>query len=225
MSRTHTKVINYQNLKARGNSAVLVVKLMMACNDLQLANEALSQWGEDQPRNRAYRQSGARMYFVRLQIAHLFEALHIISEVKCDPALSNLIWQCDTRTQESFKCLEQFLQGGTQYQWFQRIVGRVRHNLTFHYDNSGRLIDRAIDDRAGRPVSQYSSITRGSTTYLWYFKAADELLDSVVVRQIWKIPRGRDLRSEADSISDEIHSVTLAFIDFCGEFIWRFCSR
>lgn len=118
MSRTHTKVINYQNLQARGNSAVLIVKLMMSCNDLQLANEALSQWGENQPRNRAYRQSGARMYFVRSQIAHLFEALHIVSEIKLDSALSNLIWQCDTRTQESFKYLERFLQGWTQYQWF-----------------------------------------------------------------------------------------------------------
>jgi hypothetical protein len=73
MSQT-TKLIDYQKLHAHGKSATLMVKMMIACIDLQLANEALSQWKGDQPRSRADRQPGARMYFTRLQIAHLFEA-------------------------------------------------------------------------------------------------------------------------------------------------------
>jgi hypothetical protein len=225
MSGTHTKLIDYQKLRARGKSATLVVKLMMVCNDLQLANEALSQWKDEQPRSRAYRQQGAQMYFLRLQIAHLFEALDIIADVRNDSRLSALVWQCNKRTQTSFEYLEQFLKGGTARPWFDRIVGRVRNNLTFHYDESGRLIDRAIADRASRPVSQYSPITRGSTAYLWRFQVADEILDSVVVRQIWEIPRDKDLRAEADRISDEIHKVFLAFVDFCGDFIFKFFSR
>lgn len=61
---------------------MLVVKLMMACNDMQLANEALSSWKENQPRNRQCRQAGAKMYFARLQMAHLHEALKIIEEIR-----------------------------------------------------------------------------------------------------------------------------------------------
>src|ERR1700730_4859846 len=155
MAQTHTRLIDYRKLHARGKSATLVIKLMMACNDLQLANEALSQWKDEQPRNRSNRQRGARMYFLRLQIAHLFEAFKIIDEIRNDTLLSALVWQCDQHTQASFKYLEQFARGGTQRQWFQTIVGRIRGNLTFHYDESGTLIERAIADRVGRDVPQY----------------------------------------------------------------------
>jgi hypothetical protein len=198
---------------------------MMACNDLQIANEGLSQWKEEQPRNRAYRQRGACMYFLRLQIAHFFEAFKIIDEIGNDAWLSGLVWRCDKQTQDSFQYLQQFVKGGTRRQWFETIVGRVRSNLTFHYDENGTLIERAIADRASRPVSQYSSITRGSTAYLWHFEVADEILDGIVVRQIWKIPRDKDLRAEADRVSDEIHEVFLKFLDFCGDFIWKFSGR
>jgi hypothetical protein len=78
MNRTSTRVIDYQRLLDGGRAATIVVKLMMACNDMQLANEALSSWTQEQPRSRQYRQVGARMYFVRLQMAHLHEALNII---------------------------------------------------------------------------------------------------------------------------------------------------
>ena len=44
MSRTSTKVLNLEKFRIQGQSAVTVVKLMMACNDLCLANEALSEW-------------------------------------------------------------------------------------------------------------------------------------------------------------------------------------
>jgi hypothetical protein len=84
MSRTHTKIISYQKLEARGKSAVLIVKLMMACNDLQLTNEALSEWSKEQPRSRQYREKGAQIYFVRLQFAHLHEALKIVDQIRDD---------------------------------------------------------------------------------------------------------------------------------------------
>jgi len=45
MTRTHTRLIDYQRLEARGKSSVLISKLMMACNDMQLANEAASNLG------------------------------------------------------------------------------------------------------------------------------------------------------------------------------------
>jgi hypothetical protein len=98
MTRTHTRLIDYQRLEARGKSSVLVIKLMMACNDMQLANEAASNWKEDQPRNKQYRQAGARMYFIRLQMAHLHEALKIADEIRHDNQLMALLSTYDSRT-------------------------------------------------------------------------------------------------------------------------------
>jgi hypothetical protein len=198
---------------------------MMACNDMQVANEALAEWKSEQLPHKRHRQFGAKMYFVRLQISHLYESLKIIDQIRGDRQLMKLVDQCDAKTQQSFQELEAFLPNGAKRQWLDRMVGKLRHNLVFHYDESGKLIERAIADRAARAEAWHSSVTRGSAAYLWHFKPADDILDSIVVRQIWGVPRQQDMRTEVDRIVDEIHQVFLSFVDFSGEFIWKYCSR
>jgi hypothetical protein len=70
MTRTSSRFIDPARLKARGETGVVLVRLMMACNDMTLANESLAEWKPEQPRDRAYRQLGAMRYFVRLQMGH-----------------------------------------------------------------------------------------------------------------------------------------------------------
>ena len=224
MSRTSTKFLNFENLRNQGQCAVTVVKLMMACNDLSLANKALSGWKENDSKKMKQRQIGAGMYFIRTQLAHLHEGLKVIDSIRKNKALTSLLRRCDNLTQKSFRQLEEFLPGGSKQAEFERLVGRVRHNLTFHYDESGKLIERAIEDRALSPEARISSVTRGNTAYLWHFKVADDLVDSIVVRQIWNIPRNANLRVEADKIADQVHQIFLWFMDFSGEFIWNYCN-
>jgi hypothetical protein len=165
------------------------------------------------------------MYFVRLQFGHLFEGLKVIDQINKDPVLLALIAQTDAQTQQSFAELKQFLPGGAKRARIERLMGRLRSNLTFHYEESGKLVAKAISDRATRPEARTSSVTRGSTVYLWHFKPADAIVDSVVVRQIWGIPRSADVRSEADKIAGELHQIFLWFMDFPGEFIWKYCAH
>jgi hypothetical protein len=130
---------------------------MMACNDLQLANEAQSDWKNEQSPSRKARQVGAGMYFVRLQLAHLFEGLKVLDQIRKDPALLSLIHQTDAQAQQSFSNLEQFLPGGAKEARIEKLMGRVRSNLTFHYEESGKLVARAISDRATRGEAHLSS--------------------------------------------------------------------
>jgi hypothetical protein len=53
---------------------------------------------------------------------------------------------------------------------------------------------------------------------------ADDIIDSIVVRQIWGIPKTADLRAEGDKIVDYIHQIFLWFMDFSTEFIWKYCN-
>lgn len=198
---------------------------MMACNDLQIANEALSEWKTEQARSRKARQTGACMYFIRIQFSHLFEGLKVVQDIKNDPALLELINQCNMQTRNSFAMLERFLPGGANRDELEGNMGRIRSSLAFHYEERGKLISRAIADRAARPEARFSSVTRGSTAYLWHFRAADDIVDSIVVRQIWKIPKTADLRVEADKMADYLHEIFLYFVDFSGEFIWKFCEN
>lgn len=222
MPITLTKYLNFQNLLARGESAIIVIQLMMACNDLSLANEALSEWKKEQPNSRKARQTGALMYFVRIQIAHLFEGLKVIEAIRNSPSLLALVKRCDARTQESFKNLEHYLPEGSNRADFENLVGRIRHNITFHYHETVKLIGRALSDRAARSEAQISSITRGDTAYLWHFKVADDIVNSIVVRQIWRIDRTADLQVETDKVADNLHQIFLWFMDFSGEFIWKY---
>jgi len=224
VARTTTRFVNFQTLQARGGSANTAIKLMMACNDLSVANQSLSECKKELSSGKKPRQIGAGMYFVRIQIAHLHEGLKVIEEIKKDPFLMALVNRCDSQTQQSFKELEQFLTKGSRRAEFEQLVGRVRHNLTFHYDKSGKLIEQAVSDIAGRPDARTSSVTRGDTAYVWHFKVADDIVDSIVVRQIWAIPRAADLRIEADKVADRVHQIFLWFVDFSGEFIWKYCE-
>jgi len=197
----------------------------MACNDLSLASDALASWKKSQPNLRKHRQSGACMYFVRIQLAHLYEALDVVRAIREDSTLLSLVAQCDSQTQASFQELQDFLRGGLRHGEFKRLVGQIRHNLAFHYNDSGKLIEKAIEDRAARSEAQVSSITRGDTAHLWHFKVADDVLDSIIVRQIWEIPRTSDLRTEADKVAGDVHRIFLQFLDFAGEFIWKYCEN
>ena len=140
MSRTVTRCIDFQTLKARGPRGATVIKLMMACNDLSLANQGLTEWKEEQTVSRESRRVGAGMYFIRLQLAHLHEGFKVIEAIRRDSVLMDLVQRCDSRSQASFQELER----------------------------------------------------------LWYFQAADRVVNDAVCFQIWGIPRGADTAVEAD---------------------------
>jgi hypothetical protein len=222
VTRTLTKYVNLETLLSRGESAIIVVKLMMASNDLSLANDALGQWKKERQLSRKARQTGAGMYFVRTQLAHLYEGLKVIEEIREDSSLLAKVKNCGIQTQESFQNLEQFLPGGLKRLELIKLVGKVRHNLTFHYNQSSELIRRAISDRAARSEARHSSITSSDTAYLWYFKVADDIVDSIVVRQIWEIPKSADPRVEADKVADYVHQIFVSFMDFSTMFIWKY---
>lgn len=165
------------------------------------------------------------MYFIRLQVSHLNEALKIIRELHDDVSLMKIVDQCDPQTRASFATLEEFMPGGAQHDQFAKVAGRIRQNLGFHYDETGKLITKALNDRLAKYGASPSSVTRGNVAQLWHFALADEILDRIVVREIWKIPETADLRAEADKMALWIHEILLAFVDFCGEFIWKYVGR
>jgi hypothetical protein len=224
MNRTTTRSIDVATFAGKPGAAT-VIKLMMACNDLSLANDAQGAWKGEQPSMRKSRATSAQRYFVRLQISHLNEGLKVISDIRNDPSLMRIVGLCDAHTRATFAKLEQFISGGPERRKFDAAAGRIRHNLGFHYDESGKLIAKALTDRVAKYRDSRTSITRGNAPHLWHFELADEVLDRIVVRNIWNIPDSADLGAEADKMALWIHEVLLAFLDFSGEFIWKFIER
>ena len=65
-------------------------------------------------------------------------------------------------------------------------------------------------------------MTRADRGPDWHFEVAGRVVDEVICRQIWKIPPSADQVIEADKTIGAIHELFLTFMDFSGEFIWRY---
>jgi hypothetical protein len=91
---------------------------------------------------------------------------------------------------------------------------KVRHKTVFHYDR--KLVERALEDRANRQEARTSHITRGDHITLRRFNLSDDIVDSIICRHIWKIPRKADLRQQADQIANFGSNLCVFFLDFCG---------
>lgn len=224
MGRTQTKFVDLQRLHSCGDSASLIIRLMMAFNDISVANQCLSIFKKEQPPMRKHVQRGAAMYFIRLQCGHLNEAMKIVREIRDDQKLCDTVKRCSQIAQESFDKLTNSLKGSSNNAEFEQYVGQIRHNTVFHYTKN-KLVNKALSDRSSRSESCRSKITRGDDISLWRFELADDIVDSVVCRQIWKIPRNADLRKEADLKADYGSKLCQSFLNFSGEFIFRFIKE
>jgi hypothetical protein len=98
-----------------------------SCNDITLAEDAFSRWVEEERPAWKGRQTGAKMYFFRLQISHIHEAMEVIKQIKKDHLLA--VEATDPRTRESFAALQAFLKSDD----YKKIAKLMRHFVTFHY--------------------------------------------------------------------------------------------
>jgi len=224
--RTTIKQVDFEDLQQRGPGSNVVVRLMMACNDLTLSNQAFKTTRlVDHPYPDDQTARAAGMYFLRVELGHLHEALKIIKSVKNSPPLLKRIGRLDNRSQASYAVLEKYVSGGKEQERLKNLIGVLRNNVGFHYNESGKLIEWAIKDRSSRKTGRNSSIVRSDEGHGWRFRVADDVVDSIVVRKIWKIPREKNMDEEIGKIGQEVNQVLAAFLDFCGEFIWDYCTN
>ena len=62
------RLTNFKKLSDKGELGIILGRLMLAVNDLSIANDALGQWMGEQTGVRKTREKGAKMYFVRILI-------------------------------------------------------------------------------------------------------------------------------------------------------------
>ena len=216
--------VDFAVLSLKGKDGITAIKLMMACNDLTLANHAQGQWEHPQPSALRYRAQGARQYFVRLQIGHLQEGLAVVKEVEKSPTLSSICLTLEPDLQQTYAELLEYAEGGRRRAEFQDLA-RIRSDLTFHYNKTGKVIQKAMLSRAARPHSRISLMTRSDHVHYWHFKAADDVIETAIVRDIWNIPINTDTQAEADVRSDHIFRLAIRFADFASVLVWKFLKH
>lgn len=216
MSKSTTNMVRFAKIAENAELGDVLVRLMMACNDFSLANESLGRWRNPQTKKEEGRAKGALRYFLRLQVSHICEALDIIDEIEKSAALRAALAATDSRTRSSFEALKKFKKSP-----IYKTMKLIRNKVAFHYDPEWTRV--AIHRISKKNPDLRSSITMGQDALDWYFEPADAVEDSLVVRQIFKIPEGVDVRLESDKILHALQKVAEAFGDFAGYFVKHHC--
>jgi hypothetical protein len=197
--------------------ASVVMRLMIAMNDLGMTNSSMAEWqATDDPKKRA-RWRGGLLYFGRVQSAHLFEALSIIQEIGDDPDLMRTVNSCDTKTIDSFDTAAKSLESSDF-----ALLARLRNNTAFHYNVELPL--RRLKRLVERWPNHVTPFSLGSDTLDWHFELGDLIIDEIVIREIFAIPEAEDVRKGAVAVLDRLHKIGTAFSDFAGYFIHE-CTK
>lgn len=127
--------------------------------------------------------------------------------------IDTLVKRCDVRVQSAFAELSACLPNGKSHKEFVEYIKPVRNTVAFHYDQI--QVNSAMAERAKRMSTDLSSLTIGEDIH-------SLILDTIVCRNLWKIPLGADVRQEADRITEWCFQKSIQFLDFGGEFVRQF---
>jgi hypothetical protein len=108
VSRTFT--VKSRRILHDPDLASVIIRLSMAMNDIGMANNGLGEWTARlrNPTKKA-RQSGGRLYYGRMLMSHVFEALDIIKEIRSNSKLMAAVRASDPQTRASFSAVAKFL--------------------------------------------------------------------------------------------------------------------
>ena len=202
---------------------VLIMRLMMAANDISLANWSMTRFQGDLPRMERHMRAGAVQYFVRLMCGHLNEAVGLIEAIRREPDLVSLIIRCSPEARRAYQRLCDCLPKGKDRVYFGDSVVRLRNKVAFHYDPDH--VHQSLADVTSEPSVPLAKITLGTDYYLSRFNLADALMDSIVVRQVMRIPVGSDIRAESARFEAFVNEKSISFLRFVSEFATNYVRK
>jgi hypothetical protein len=214
---SRTWIARSARLLANESLGSVVLRLMIAMNDLAMTNSSMAEWETTGDEKKRARWRGGVLYFGRMQTAHLFEALGIIKEIRDDKDLMAAVGRCDRKTIESFEKAAKFLDGADY-----RMMAIARSVIAFHYHP--KLTIRQLKRLVEQFPDHSMPYSLGSDTLDWHFGLGDLIADEIVVREVFRIPRDRDIKEGVFEILDRQHAMATAFTDFAGYFIRACCA-
>ena len=213
-----TRMTTFRRLADAGDLAPLLLQLMMAINDLGIADHGMEYWNNEQPRDRQNRVQGSKSYFVRLQIAHTFEALKVIAKIERTPEFMAKVERCDKQTQAAFKRLYTVI-GTEEY----KTMKRIRNAITFHYETDA--LQQTLQRQSAKFPDYSMSLSIGSRTLDWYFEPGDRVVDSIIARDAIGLAPNVDIGVEVDKVASRLQEIAEDLAAFAGYFVNRYCTR
>lgn len=209
------RLTNFRKLAAKGELGVVIGRLMLAVNDVSIANDALGQWMGEQTGVRQTRAKSAKMYFVRVLIGHVFEALQVINKIKTTPELMRVVDAAPRPIRRHFDACAKVI-GTNDY----LLMRAMRNDASFHYLD--KTVRDAIASQEIKGPDIPLALQVGDTTLDWYCEPGERIIDSVVVRGVLAIPEGTAVQPAVDNLIHRMQQVGDNLMHFSGYFIMEY---
>jgi hypothetical protein len=218
VTKSTTWIANTSALLTDEALAPFLARLVLSVNDLSLAADAFETWTATELSKRVTRKRGAQMYFIRVLLGHVFEALLIIEQMAEVPAVLRRVERCHPRTVELFQKLSKLRD---TKQWRQLNI--FRNRVSFHYD---RVLPKAalVEILANFPEHQFS-YSMGDEPIDWQFEIADMMIDHIVIRNAFSAgPRRPERKALVEEIAFRLQEISHQTTEFSAHFV-RECIR
>lgn len=200
------KFIDLENQGGTRKAGTAIVRLMSVCNDIAMANICNGMF-KNKKEHSEEMSRGARMYFVRLEIAHFFEGLDILSYLnKSDNnRIQDVLNQLPTDIKNINTKLsdENFTKDNTY-----KMMAKIRNKLSFHYDCD--LYKKGLRERV-----ENSSTTDEYEPLLSLdirknrFCGADDIIDTALCRHILE---------QEEIVTHLVDELLTSIFDICRDF-------
>ena len=213
--RSTTWYVTTEKLTGDPKWAPTLVRLIIAMNDVSTASYSIDQWADAKERKFQERKVGASLYFARMLLSHIYEALQIVAEISKDPSMRDDVEASDAGTFAAFVELEAFCDNKNE----MLMLVRLRNNAGFHYDK--KLPGRVLKELDVENPGHGSMMSLGHQALDCYFKVGDEVIDRLIVRKVLTpdMPRSAERRDLVMKISSKHQAIARLFTDFAGNFI------
>jgi hypothetical protein len=214
MVRSTSWITTASKIAAQKDLASVLIRLMLCNNDLSIVSNSLDEWSATKDQRKLGRKNGACLYFVRVLLSHVYEALLIIQEISRSPVLRAAVDTCDDETITSFKLVEGFALSKEM-----KSLRALRNRATFHYDLA--LPVTCLGEIAEYDPDGSFSYEQGRESLDWHFALADSVMDRMIVRKVYglDVPKSPERREKLNAISLREQEVATAFTNFAAHFV------
>jgi hypothetical protein len=189
---------------------------MIAINDIAMVADANDRWEAEANPKRKLRQNAARLYFARVLLSHVHEALKMVEEISKSATLRAAVDQCDRHTVAEFEELEAILNSPER-----AIFNVIRSRMTFHYDL--QLPKQTTQEIADAEPDRPWSYSMGHEPLDWHFELGDAIIDRMIIRRGLGLnfPRSSRRTSRTAQIAGRLQEISRKFTSFAGHFVRR----
>lgn len=188
---------------------------MLCNNDISLAQIAIDDWKRVTDSKRLHRQLAAQLYFVRILLGHVNEALSIIREISKSSSLRTAVDECDDLAINSFIAVEKFA-----FSDDSKRLAKLRNNAAFHYTT---LPTKVLREIANNYPDMSFSYSMGNDTLDWHFELADAVMTRMLMFDIYEVrhPERAERRAKLEEISLYEQFIATEFTNFAAHFVHR----